>query len=515
MSVEPLDTELGRKRRINQSTCNKDELCAEGFCPSFVTVLGAKPLRGVALAERPEGWPELPEPTLPALGDHAYGILVTGIGGTGVVTIGSILGTAAHLDGKAASVLDVTGLAQKYGAVMSHLRVARDPALLQSTRLAAREADLVVGCDLVVTAGAETLSKMDARRTKAVVNTELTPTSDFTRNPDWHLDERDLQDRVRGAANGADCVAVTRIATRLMGDAIAVNMFMVGYAWQKGWLPVTRDAIERAIALNDVAVAFNQACFAWGRRYAHDPASVERLLQPAEVVALPAAPLRDLGEILAHRGGLLTEYQDAAYAERHRALVERVARREREVRGDGRLAVAVARSYFKLLAHKDEYEVARLYASPEFRAELARTFEGDLRLRFHLGAGPFARTDPATGQPLKTEVGGWVMAGFRILARLKRLRGTWLDPFRRTPERRLATHLVAEYEADVERLVRELDPARHDLAVAIAGWPESVRGYAHVRAESAAKTQQDKTQLWKQWESDGKQRNLAVHATSA
>jgi indolepyruvate ferredoxin oxidoreductase len=228
---------------------------------------------------------------------------------------------------------------------------------------------------------------------------------------------------------------------------------------------------------------------------------VERLLRSAEVVELPAAPLRELDAVLAHRGALLAEYQDAAYAARHRALVERVARREREVGGDGALAVAVARAYFKLLAHKDEFEVARLYAAPAFRSQLARSFEGPFRLRFHLGAGPFARKDPRTGAPRKTEVGGWAMVAFRVLAGLRRLRGTWLDPFRRSPERRLAAELVAAYERDVDHLLLDLDGTVLPLALAIAGWPENVRGYAHVRAESAARAQADAAQLWARWSS--------------
>jgi indolepyruvate ferredoxin oxidoreductase len=506
MSIEPLETELGRKRRINQSTCNKDYTCVEGFCPSFVTLEGASPVRGAARAGAPgaAGLPALPEPVLPELGAAApYGVLVTGIGGTGVVTIGSILGMAAHLDGKAASVLDVTGLAQKYGAVMSHVRLAADPALLQSTRLAAREADLVVGCDLVVTAGDETVTRMDARRTSVVVNTELTPTSDFAKNPDWRLDEEELQARIRGGARAADAVGVTRVATALMGDAIAVNMMMVGYAWQKGWLPLSRAALRRAIELNDVAVAFNEECFEWGRRLAHDRAAVEALLRSATVLELPAPPLQELSEVVAHRGAQLAAYQDAAYADRYRALVERVARRERELGGDGRLALAVARHYHKLLAHKDEFEVARLHLAPEFRRELQRSFEGDYRIRFHLGAGPFARRDRVTGQPLKTEVGAWVLVLFRVLASLRRLRGTWLDPFRRTPERRLAARLVTEYERDVERLLAELDPGRHALALELASWPDRVRGYAHVREATAEKTMAERAELWGRWSGGG------------
>jgi indolepyruvate ferredoxin oxidoreductase len=284
-----------------------------------------------------------------------------------------------------------------------------------------------------------------------------------------------------------------------MGDAIAVNMMMVGYAWQKGWLPISRAAVERAIELNDVAVPFNEECFRWGRRLAHDGAAVEALLRSAEVVELPAAPLQELAEIVRDRSAYLADYQDEAYAGRYRALVERVSRREREIGGDGRLAVAVARYYFKLLAHKDEFEVARLHAAPEFRAELARAFEGGYRIRFHLGAGPFARRDRVTGQPRKTEVGGWVLTAFRALARLRRYRGTWLDPFRRSPERRLAAELLAEYERDVDRVLAGLDAGRAATAVELLSWPEQVRGYAHVRAEAARGARAARDEQWRRW----------------
>jgi indolepyruvate ferredoxin oxidoreductase len=498
MSVEPLETELGRKRRINQSSCNKDYSCVEGFCPSFVSVIGGELVRGAGGAGEGAALPVPPEPELPPTGAAPVGVLVTGIGGTGVVTVGAILGMAAHLDGKAATVLDVTGLAQKYGAVLSHVRIAPEAGLLHAARLAAGEADVVLGCDLVVSAGDEALARMHPRRTRVVLNTELVPTSEFARDPDWRLDEGRLRERVRAAASTAECLPVTRMASGLMGDAIAVNVFMLGFAWQKGWIPLSRAALERAIELNAVAVPFNRECFLWGRRAAHDRAAVERLLDAARGEPAPA-PLERLDEIVAHRTAYLTSYQDARYAARYRALVDRVARREREVGGGERLAVAVARSYAKLLANKDEFEVARLYASPEFRAELGRVFEGGYRLRFHLGAGPFAGRDAATGEPRKREVGPWVMGAFEALARLRGLRGTWLDPFRGSPERRAARELLAEYERDLETVVAELDGSRIDLAVELASWPERVRGYAHVRAATAAQVAAERAELRRRW----------------
>ncbi|WP_292936628.1 indolepyruvate ferredoxin oxidoreductase family protein [Noviherbaspirillum sp.] len=502
MSIEPVATELGRKRRINQSSCNKDYSCVEGFCPSFVTVHGGSLKRGKTRTLKDADFPALPEPVVPQLDGHPYGVLVTGIGGTGVVTIGAILGMAAHIDGKAATTLDVTGLAQKYGAVMSHVRIGNDPAMLQSSRLAAREADLLVGCDLVVSAGDEALSRLAAGRTRAAVNTELTPTSDFTKNPDWQLDPQELQQRIRTAAGGEErvaCLPASRLAMDLMGDAIAANMFMLGYAWQRGWVPVSRGAIERAIELNGVSVEFNLKSFLWGRRMAHDPVSVEALVKPAAVISIVPTSLNRLADIVADRSARLTAYQNSAYAERYRRLVTRVAEVERIFDGGERLARAVARNYYKLLATKDEFEVARLHSSPEFRAELEQAFEGDYKLHFHLGAWPLARRDPVTGAPRKRELGPWVLQVFGVLARLRGLRGTFLDPFRRSPERKLAQRLLAEYEQDIAQLLDGLDATHLDLAVEIAGWPEQVRGYGHVREASAQKLASQRTNLLQRW----------------
>ncbi|HJV85273.1 MAG TPA: indolepyruvate ferredoxin oxidoreductase family protein [Noviherbaspirillum sp.] len=502
MSIEPVMTELGRKRRINQSSCNKDYSCVEGFCPSFVTVHGGSLRRGKTRSLPVGDFPALPEPAVPQLGDSAYGVLVTGIGGTGVVTIGAILGMAAHIDGKAATTLDVTGLAQKYGAVMSHVRIGRDPEMLQSSRLAAREADLLVGCDLVVSAGDEALSRLCGGRSRAAVNTELTPTSDFTRNPDWQLDAQELQQRIRTAAGGDDrvaCLPASRLAMDLMGDTIAANMLMLGYAWQRGWVPVSRTAIERAVELNGVSVDFNLKSFLWGRRMAHDPASVEALVKPAAVISIVPSRLNRLADIIADRVARLTAYQDAAYAERYRRVVTQVAEAERLFDTGERLARAVARNYFKLLAHKDEFEVARLHSSPEFRAELEQSFEGDYKLHFHLGAWPFAERDPVTGRPRKRELGPWVLPVFGVLARLRGLRGTILDPFRSSPERKLAQRLLAEYESDISQMLEGLDARRIELAVEIAEWPEQIRGYGHVREASVAKVDVMRTGWRARW----------------
>ena len=488
LSIEPLETPFGRKRRINQASCNKDYSCVEGFCPSFVSVHGGRlrkapaPAAGAATAA---DLPPLPEPSI-ARPDDVCSVLVTGIGGTGVVTIGQIIGMAAHLDGLASSILDVTGLAQKYGAVMSHVRIATDAAALHATRIAAGEADAIIGCDLVVTAGDEALSRARAGRTRVALATDLTPTGDFARNPDWQADPaallRRIEDRVGAAA--VDAIDAMRVATSLLGDPIAANMFMLGLAWQRGWIPVSRAAVERAIEINNVQVDFNKACFQWGRRAAHDRATVEQRSAPAANV-VSFSPRETVERIVATRVDFLTAYRDAAYAQRYRALVTRVVAAERAAGCGDRLSRAVARGHFKLLAVKDEWEVARLHAAADFRRELEATFEGNYTLRFHLGAWPFARTDPATGLPVKGEAGPWVLTAFRWMARLRRLRGTWLDPFRHSPERQLDRRLLAEYEADVEQLIAGLDTGGYERAVRIAELPDGIRGYGHVRAASA------------------------------
>jgi indolepyruvate ferredoxin oxidoreductase len=486
LSVEPLETEFGRKRTINQSSCNKDFSCLKGFCPSFVTVEGGRLRKGRAGLPKAGDFPPLAEPALPAL-EAPYGVLVTGIGGTGVITIGQILGMAAHLEGKGVSVLDMSGLAQKYGAVTSHVQIARRPEELHATRIDTGGARLMIGCDLVVSAGAEALAKMDPSRTRAVVNASVTPTAEFVRNPDWQLPGSDLARDIREACGeeSAAFVPATELATALMGDSIATNMFMLGYAWQKGWVPLGRESLERAIELNGVAVEFNRSSFVWGRRAAADVERVRRIATPAEVIPIGERLSRSLEELVERRVKLLAEYQDEAYAERYRALVERVRRIESERVGSSRLAEAVARYYAKLLAYKDEYEVARLYSNGEFERRIATLFEGGYRLVYHLAPPLLARADPLTGEPRKMRFGPWTQRVFRLLARLKGLRGTALDPFGRSLERRTERALIREYEQAVETLLAGLSPHNHADAVHIASIPEEIRGFGHVKLKSA------------------------------
>jgi indolepyruvate ferredoxin oxidoreductase len=490
MAIEPLETEFGRKRRINQSSCNKDFSCTDGFCPSFVTVHGGRLRKPEATAPLSQYLPPVPEPALPEI-DERFSVLVAGIGGSGVVTISQTVAVAAYLDGLFSSNLDLTGLSQKYGAVTAHVRIAREPGALHATRIAAGEADALIGCDLIVAAGDESISRLKRGVTRAVISADLTPTSDFARNPNWSVDADDLIDRLKTAlGDKALILDAQRLAAALMGDPIAANMFMLGAAWQRGLVPIRRAAIERAIELNGVAIDANKQAFEWGRRAGHDPMSVETLVGLDETPDEPPS----LDAVIKTRVDHLADYRDAAYAGRYRALVDRVRAAEKNAGLGEALTTAVARAYHKLLAAKDEWEVARLFAAPEFQENLSREFEGDYKLHFHIGAWPFARLDPASGKMKKGEVGPWAMKAFRVMARLKFLRGTWLDPFRSSDERKLERRLIAEFEADVADLTQRLTPASHAVAVRVIGSYETIRGYGHVKEASAveaAKTRAD------------------------
>jgi indolepyruvate ferredoxin oxidoreductase len=512
VSVKPLETELGRKRQIDQSNCNKDFSCLNGFCPSFVSVHGGTP----AKARRPklelvkeDPFASLPMPTLRPL-DEAYGILVTGIGGTGVITVGALIGMAAHLEGKGCTVLDFTGLAQKNGAVMSHVRLAPKPEDLHAVRIAAGGANLVLGCDMVVAASPAALSRIEQGVTKAVINGYVQPVAAFVMNGDMDLGAEAMMKTIRDAAGeeATSFIDGTGLATAILGDSIATNLFMLGHAWQKGLVPLSLDAIERAIELNGVAVETSKRTFAWGRLAAHNLAAVQAAAKPTLRVEKKVA--RTLPEIVAKRFELLEAYQDRNYAERYRAFVDKVAKAEKErARGRSGLAEAVARSLYKLMAYKDEYEVARLYTDGEFHKKLATQFEGDYKVTFHLAPPLFADRDPTTGQLQKREYGAWVMPMFRILASLKRLRGTRLDPFGYTGERRTERRLIVEYRATVETLLATLDQGNHALAVQIAEVPESMRGFGHVKEKNVRLARQREASLLASY------RNPAAQAAAA
>ena len=510
LSVVPVETEFGRKRQIDQSSCNKDFSCLNGFCPSFVTVHEGK-LRKSKAAPAREPLAALPAPQLPALGAEPYNILVTGVGGTGVVTIGALLGMATHIEGKGVSVLDMTGLAQKGGAVLSHVRIAPRPEDIHAVRVAAGEANLVIGCDLVVAANGEALGKMREGVTRVVLNRHETPTGDFTRNPDLKFPGQALIDFIKESvgARALDVIEATRLATALLGDSIATNLFMLGYAFQRGLIPISEAAILKAIELNGVSIEMNQGAFLWGRRAAHDLAAVETAAAPRAV--LPAKQIsRSLDEIIERRAAALTAYQDAAYAARYRALVERVREAEAaKAKGMSGLAEAVARYYHKLLAYKDEYEVARLYTDGSFMAALNERFEGEFRLEFHLAPPLTAPRDPETGELKKRAYGRWVFAAFKLLASLKGLRGTWLDPFGHTPDRRRERALIGEYEQVVEELIAKLNHDNHALAVEIASIPEHIRGYGHVKERHLAEAKAHEAELLAAFRAPPSQRTAA------
>ncbi|HXZ49894.1 MAG TPA: indolepyruvate ferredoxin oxidoreductase family protein [Usitatibacter sp.] len=500
LSVVPVETEFGRKRAIDQSTCNKDYSCLKGFCPSFVTVEGGR-LRKRKPAAGDAGAASLPQPTLPDL-DSPYGILVTGVGGTGVVTIGALLGMAAHIEGKGVAVLDMTGLAQKGGSVYSHIRIARRPEEIHAVRIAAGEARVVLGCDMIVAASDEAIAKMQSGATRAVINADMAPTGDFPRHPDFEVPAHGLADAIRDACGegGVDFVDATELATALLGDSIATNLFMVGYAWQKGLVPIGEAAILEAIALNGTAVEANRAAFAWGRRAAVDLASVERAAAPAEDRPESHRLSQSLEEIVARRRVFLVGYQDERYARRYEEFVAKVRSAEQaKVPGSTALAAAVARYLFKLMACKDEYEVARLYTATDFLDRVKAQFEGDYELKLHLAPPLWAKPDPATGEPRKRMYGAWMLGAMRFLARFKGLRGTALDPFGYSAERRTERRLAEDYRAVVEELLRGLEADRIELAVEIASIPEHIRGFGAVKARHLAAARAKQAELLDAW----------------
>ena len=491
LSVAPLETSFGRKRQIDQSSCNKDFSCAEGFCPSFVSVLGGSLRKGTAAApaQDPEALAAaLPLPALPSLA-QPYDLMIAGVGGTGVITLGALIAMAAHLEGKGISVLDFTALAQKGGSVVSHVRLADTPDRLHAVRLLPGTARTLIAADLVVGVLPDVLGVIGEGRTRVVVNTHLQTLAEFTRQPDLPYREDALLAKIEAAAGAAQVERVDANATAkaLLGDAIGANMLMLGHAWQQGGVPVSLAALMRAIELNGVAVAANKRAFAAGRLTAADPQWRQTLMGDRGSVVTLNLP-QSFEKLLDERVRFLTDYQDARYARRYLDTVRRVEAAERAVAPGARrprLAEAVARSLFKLMAYKDEYEVARLHARPEFLQNLRDQFEGDFKLQFHL-APPIFEKRGADGKVLKRSFGAWMLPVFRTLAALRGLRGTPLDPFGWLAERREERALVVEYEGLVGRLLDGLTSERIGSAVAVAALPEKIRGYGHVKARGIA-----------------------------
>ncbi len=486
-AVMPVETWLGRKRRIDQSACNVDLSCLNGFCPSFVTVEGTLRRAEGAIAA------PSPEPS-PAALDAPYDILIDGIGGSGVITLGAILGTAANLETRACSVLDNTGIARKGGAVSTHVRLARDPAMLHAARIADGGAALVLACDVVASAAPSALAKIRHGATRVVINEDAVPTLNQRLDPDCAFDAAGVGAAIVQAAGAAQCdfVGASAIAEHLVGDAIYANMVMLGFAYQRGLVPLGLAAIDRAIELNGAEIEHNRQAFAWGRRAAHDRASVEAALRPHR-----AEPLeQNLDALLERRSAFLVNYQDAAYAKRYRDLIGRVRAAEARLGTTGEpLAGAVASGFFRLLAYKDEYEVARLYGDGAFRDELKRKFAGDPRVYYHLAPPAIARRNRLTGQLMKRAYGPWIGTAFGWLARLRRLRGTWLDPFGYTEERKMERRLIVEYEKTMAEILGALGPANHRLAVELALLPERMRGFGHVKQKGVDAAEKRKTEL--------------------
>ncbi|MDB5953918.1 indolepyruvate ferredoxin oxidoreductase family protein [Ramlibacter sp.] len=510
LSVEPLETEFGRKRTINQSTCNKDTSCLKGFCPSFVTVEGGQ-LKGKAKQKdagpSPYEGGELPEPLLPATAD-AYGIVVAGVGGTGVITIGQLLGMAAHIEGKGIVTQDAAGLAQKGGATWSHVLIADHQDAIRTTRVSMAAADLIIGCDPIVTGGKETVLRMRPGRTHVALNAHSTPTAAFVKNAAWE-NPSDACALEIGKAVGAENLAAFNaegLAAKVMGDSIYTNPIMLGYAWQKGWIPLARESLLRAIELNGVAVDNNKAAFQWGRRAAHEPQAVAALTGAgAQVIEFKKR--ETLESIVARRVEFLTAYQNAGYAARYRELVEQVRAAELPL-GKTTLGETVAKGLFRLMAYKDEYEVARLHADTGFREQVAARFEGDFKIHYHL-APPLIAKHNDKGELVKQKFGPSTYYLFKLLARLKGLRGTALDVFGHSEERRTERALIDEYRQTVQELLAGLQPGNHALAVEIAGLPEKIRGYGHVKARNLAAVRPQWEQLLQQWRASGQRRQVA------
>ena len=497
LSVEPLETEWGRKRTVNQSTCNKDTSCLKGFCPSFVTVEGGqlkKKLKGVAALAYPT--PDLPEPTLPSL-DQGWGLVVAGVGGTGVITIGQLLGMAAHLEGKGIVTQDAAGLAQKGGATWSHVLMAHDQDAIRTTRVSLASADLILGCDPIVTAGKETLQRMRAGRTHVALNAHSAPTAAFVKNTDWQNPADQCVAEIAQAvgAEGLGLFDANRVAVQTLGDSIFVNPMILGYAWQKGWVPLGYEALMRAMELNDVAVALNQAAFAWGRQCAHDWAAVQAALAPAQTVQFHKPVGVD--DVVARRVAFLTDYQNAAYAASYASLVERVRAAEVALHKTS-LTEAVARNLFKLMAYKDEYEVARLHTDAAFLQKINGMFEGDYTLNYHLAPPLIAKTN-AKGELQKQKFGPAMLSGFKVLKHLKGLRGSPLDIFGYSEERRTERALIGEYRATVDAVLEGLTSDNHALALELARMPEQIKGFGHVKARNLAAARSKWDGLMTQW----------------
>jgi indolepyruvate ferredoxin oxidoreductase len=484
VAVEPKETDYGRKRQINQSSCNKDYSCVKGFCPSFITLDGAVIKKSKAGAEAGHLFADIPQPKMPKV-DGAHSTIITGIGGTGVVTIGAIMSMAAHIEGKGATVLDQTGLAQKNGAVSSHLKIANSPEEIDTVRIDEAEADLLLGCDLVVSASPAVMKLYDSARTKGVLNTALVPHAGFVMDTAVNFHEKETLHAVQYAfeKENLSTVDATRIATKLMGDAIATNMFMLGYALQKGWVPLTLESLEKTIALNGVAVKANLAALSWGRLMAHDSDKVLHLIADEKPVVDES-----LDGLIQRRSEDLVSYQNKAYANMYEALVANVRHIEAGAFNNQEvLTKAVAKNGYKLMAYKDEYEVARLYTDGDFLESAKREFSDWRKMKFHLSPPLLARKNKVTGEPKKYQFGPWIFTTFKVLSKMKGLRGTVWDVFGYSLERKTERKLIQTYFDMCEEVMKNVKPENYDMAIDILNFPESIKGYGPVKERNVAR----------------------------
>jgi indolepyruvate ferredoxin oxidoreductase len=483
LSIEPLETDFGRKRQINQNTCNKDYSCVKGFCPSFVTVEGGelkKPKKDSRKSPFDPGLAALPMPIVPNP-EAAWGIVVAGVGGTGVITIGQLLGMAAHLEGKGVITQDAAGLAQKGGATWSHIQIANSPDAIHCTKVGTAEADLVIACDAIVAANKSTLAVMREGRTFVALNTHGSPTATLVNDANWSFPGAACEQAVGDAVGRSHLGSfdAEEVAVKLVGDSLYTNPLMLGYAWQQGRIPLSYDALMRAIELNGVQIDNNKVAFEWGRRCAHDLKAVQSLYAAQQVIQL--VKRQGLDEMVTKRVDFLTGYQNAAYAAEYKAFVDKVRAAEAKLGGKTTLTEAVARYLFKLMAYKDEYEVARLHTDMGFAEKVAGMFEGNYKLVHHL-APPLLAKKNAKGELVKQQMGPWIRPAFGLLAKMKGLRGTAFDVFGYTEERKMERRWIADYRAGVDRALAGLTAESLANAVELARVPEDIRGYGHVKA---------------------------------
>ena len=500
LSVLPKETELGRKRTIDQDACNKDYSCVNGFCPSFVTVHGGKLKKSKPNLSK-QNFAELPKPQQPNLSEP-WNIVLTGVGGTGVVTTAAIVGMAAHVQGLGVCVLDMTGLAQKFGAVISHIRVAKQPEDIQAVRIPAGEANLLLGCDLVVSAGDEALAKVNDKLTYGIVNDYQSITAEFTRNADAKFPADSMKATVSEAIGEDKCqfLNATRMAKALVGSSMATNLFMIGYALQKGFIPLSVEALEKAIELNGASVEENKAALLWGRRAAYDPLAVESIIQKKNTQPTIKHKLTNLDEIIQHRHNLLTQYQNIEYANNYKNWVHKVREIEAEkCSGSTRLACAVAINLYKVMAYKDEYEVSRMMTDTRFKDEIENQFEGDYQLHFHMAPPLISSVDKTTGRPIKKEMGAWMMSAFKVLKNFKFLRGTHFDLFGYTQERKEERALVKRYMETIERMLEILSSSNMVTALELAELPQKIRGFGPIKLANLEEAKLKEQELLSQY----------------